>query len=355
MKKVFNLFKKDVLLGIKDVFILLEIGFSVLIVMLLLFVFPKDIKRDAMVYIYDETGLVQNIVDQYAGDAELEFDIFVDSREAIVEGMTKNRNAMGVILSYGDETPYKTEMLVQPYTTKAMMKYIETDMEDLLSILSPPRGTYPPDVYSHVTVTSLQEGVRDEIPFNKLVLPIMLVIMVGIMGLFAMVSLIGQERADATIRAFRVTPAGMTGFLASKNLMLLAVSSVTFTVLYIPVMGLAGYLPALMITLLTVIFGSAVGTFLGSFFDSPMASIGWVILMMMVFSLPAISLFAPVYSPEWMKFIPTYHSLFGLDAAMFPDNNSHIIWQSALILAAVNAVLVPLSGWVFVRRVRKEG
>jgi hypothetical protein len=86
-----------------------------------------------------------------------------------------------------------------------------------------------------------------------------------------------------------------------------------------------------------------------------MASIGWVILMMMVFSLPAISLFAPVYSPEWMKFIPTYHSLFGLDAAMFPDNNSHIIWQSALILAAVNAVLVPLSGWVFVRRVRKEG
>jgi hypothetical protein len=56
-----------------------------------------------------------------------------------------------------------------------------------------------------------------------------------------------------------------------------------------------------------------------------------------------------------MKFIPTYHSLFGLDAAMFPDNNSHIIWQSALILAAVNAVLVPLSGWVFVRRVRKEG
>jgi hypothetical protein len=170
-----------------------------------------------------------------------------------------------------------------------------------------------------------------------------------------MVSLIGQERADATIRAFRVTPAGMTGFLASKNLMLLAVSSVTFTVLYIPVMGLAGYLPALMITLLTVIFGSAVGTFLGSFFDSPMASIGWVILMMMVFSLPAISLFAPVYSPEWMKFIPTYHSLFGLDAAMFPDNNSHIIWQSALILAAVNAVLVPLSGWVFVRRVRKEG
>ncbi len=358
MKKILSLFHKDVLLGIKDVFILLEIAFAVLIMLLLLFVFPKDIKRDAMVYIFDETGLVRNIVDKMAGDmdAELDFDVLVDSRDAIVQGMIKNRNAMGVVISYGEETVYKTEMLVQPYTTKAMMAAVETEMEDLLSILHPPFGTYPPDVYSSVKLTALQEGLRDEIPFNKRILPAIIVMMIGIIGMFAMVSLIGQERADATIRAFRVTPAGMTGFLISKNLMLLAVSVVTFSVIYIPVMGgFSGYLPALLITLLTVVFGSAIGTFLGSFFDSPMASIGWVVLLMMVLSLPAISLFAPVFSPEWLKFLPTYHSLFGLDAAMFPDNNAHIIGQSALILAAVDIVLAVLAGRVFVNRVRKEG
>ena len=358
MKKILSLFKKDVLLGIKDVFILLEIAFAVVIMLLLLFVFPKDIEREAMVYIHDETELVKGIVEKLTEDVdiEMEFDAFVESRDEIITGMTKNRNAMGVIISYGEETLYKTEMLIQPYTTEAMMKYVETEMEDMLSILHPPFGTYPLEVYSSVSLTSLQEGLRDELPFNQRMLSVIIMMMVGIVGMFAMVSLIGQERADATIRAFKVTPTGMLSFLLSKNLMLLAVSLTTFSILYIPVMGgFAGYLPALMITLLTVIFGSAIGTLLGSFIESPMESAGWVILLMVIFTLPAISLFAPVFSPEWLKFIPFYHTLFGLDAAMFPDNNTHIIWQSAGILVAINVVLVLLSGWVFVNRIRKEG
>jgi len=347
------------LLGIKDVFVLLELGFAVLIMLLLLFVFPKDIQREAMIFIQDETGLIQQIVDDFSDDISIEMDTFVKTREEIIEGMTKNRNAMGVIISYADDkegTLYKTEMLVQPYTTESMMKYVEVEMEDMLSIIHPPLGNYPPETYSSVRLTSLQEGLRDEIPFNRRMLPAIILVMVGIMGMFAMVSLIGQERSDATIRAFRVTPTGMIRFLISKNLMLLAISAVTFSILYIPVMGsLNGYLPALLITMLTVIFGSAIGTFLGSFFDNPMASMGYVVLLMMVLSLPAISLFAPTFSPEWLKFIPSYYTLFGLDAAMFPDNNSHLIWNAVIILAALDLVLATLAGWVFSNRVRKEG
>jgi fluoroquinolone transport system permease protein len=357
MQRILSLFKKDILLGIKDVFVILEVVFAVVIMLLLLFVFPKDIEKEAMVYIYDETGLVQNIIDQYSEDMELDFDLdmFVDNREDMIAGITKNKNAMGVIISYGDETLYKTEMLVQPYTTDAMMKYVETEMEDMLSILHPPFGTYPLDVYNSVRITALQEGLRDELPFNKRMLPPILMIMVGVMGLFAMVSLIGQERSDATIRAFRVTPTGMLGFIFSKHLMLLAVSLITFSILYIPVMGgFSGYFPALIIILLTVMFGSALGIILGTYIESPMSSIGLVILSMMILSLPAISLFAPVFSPTWMKFIPSYYTLFGLDAAMFPDNNSHIIWQSIGILGAIDAVLLVFSSWVFSIRIRKE-
>lgn len=342
------------LLGIKDVFVILEVVFAVAIMLMLLFVFPKDIKNEAMIYIYDETGLVQNVIDQYSEtiDLDMDLDMFVNNRENMIAGITKNKNAMGVIISYGEETLYKTEMLVQPYTTDAMMKYVETEMEDMLSMLN---RTYPPDVYSSVTLMSLQEGLRDDLPFNKRMLPPILMIMVGILGLFAMVSLIGQERADATIRAFRVTPTGMIGFLFSKHLMLLAVSAVTFSILYIPVMGgFAGYFPGLLIILLTVIFGSTLGIILGTYIESPMSSIGLVILSMIILSLPAITLFAPVFSPAWIKFIPSYYTLFGLDAAMFPDNNAHIIWQSVGILGAIDLVLVFLSTWVFSVRIRKE-
>ena len=357
MRRMLSLLKKDLLLGIKDVFVILEIGFAVLIMLLLLFVFPKDIEREAMVYIYDQTGLVQNIIDQYSelSDMDMNMDMFVNNREDMIAGITKNKNAMGVIISYGDETLYKTEMLVQPYTTDAMMKYVETEMEDLLSMIHPPMGTYPLDVYQSVRITSLQEGLRDEIPFNKRILPPILMMMIGVIGLFAMVSLIGQERADATIRAFRVTPTGMWGFLLSKHLMLLLVSCITFSIIFIPVMGgFSGFFPSLLIILLTVIFGSALGIILGSFIVSPMSSIGVVILLMMILSLPAISLFAPIFSPTWLKCIPSYYTLFGLDAAMFPDNNHHIIWQNAGILGIIDIVLVFLSARIFTIRIRKE-
>jgi hypothetical protein len=357
MKKIFNLFKKDMILGIKDVFVILEIVFAVLIMLMLLFVFPKNIENETMIYIYDKTGLIGDVLDRFSesGNLEIELDMFVDNREAMIEGITKNKNALGVIISYGKETPYHTEMLVQPYTTDAMMKFVETEMEDLLSMLHPPSGTYPMDVYNSVRITSLQEGLRDELPFNQRMLPPILMIMVGVMGLFAMVSLIGQERSDATIQAFRVAPTGMWGFLLSKHLMLLAVSFITFSVLYIPVMGgFQGYPASLVLILLTVIFGSTLGVILGTYIESPMSSIGVVILIMLLLSLPAISLFAPVFSPEWMKLIPSYYTLFGLDAAMFPDNNRYIIWQSIGVLCAIDLVLVVFSARVFSVRIRKE-
>ena len=354
MGRILNMYRKDMLLGVKDTFILLEIAFAVVIMLMLLFVFPKDIKQEPVVYIWDNAGILEPLTEM-ADMEEPGLGHFAGSREEVVAGMVENKTAMGLIISEGEKTPFHTELLVQPYTSEAMIKNIETEMEDLLSVLPSSRGNYPPDVYKHVRVTSLKEGLRDELPFNRRLLPPLLLMMVGILGLFAMVSLISQERLDATIRAYRVSPAGLGNFILSKHLMLLTVSIVTFSILYIPVMGgFRGYLPALLIILLTVIMGSCTGIILGAFFDSAMASIGWVFLLMIVFSLPAISLFAPVFSPPWLKFIPSYHTLFGLDAAMFPDGNRHIIWQSAAVLAALDILLYAVSARLFRNKQRKE-
>ncbi|MBW6457941.1 MAG: ABC transporter permease [FCB group bacterium] len=352
MRRILNLFKKDVLLGIKDVFIILEVVFSVFIVFIVLFLVPKSIEPEETIYVYDRSGVIGGFMELFGSEnMDLDHELFVDSREEIIAGMEKNKTALGLIISANQDGTFRTELLTQPYTSPAMMKFIDVNLEDLFSILS---GNYPPDVYAAVRVTALQEGLRDEIPFNKKMLPVIIVMMVGLVGLFAMVSLVGQERSDETIRAYRVSPASLNMFLLSKHLMLLAVSVVTFSILYIPVMGLGGYVPALLIILLTVVIGSSLGILLGAFFESPMAAIGWVILLMLVISLPAISLFAPVFSPDWLKFIPSYYTLFGMDAAMFPDNNAHIIVQGIAILSGIALVLLWFSGKVFNRRIRRE-
>ena len=113
------------------------------------------------------------------------------------------------------------KLLVHPYTKQALVNWIDIDLEDLLAILHPPQGIYPADVYDSIRVTALKRGERDILPFNQRILPPVLFWMVGMIGLFAMLSVIGQERVDMTIRAYRMTPAALWEFLLSKHLNLL--------------------------------------------------------------------------------------------------------------------------------------
>lgn len=355
MNRTLRLFRKDLSLGFQDVFILLEIGFAVVLVLLMLFVVPEEISTDETVFIHDETGLLEGIVENIAPEMADQFaDFLVDSREAVVSGMEANRTALGVVIGGRPEATIEVELLRQPFTPQALVDSIELELTDLIYVLRPPRGAYPPEIYETVRVTSLEEGLRDEIPFNQMLMPAVLLFMVGILGLFIMVSLVGQERADQTIRALRVSPADLWQFLASKHLTVLFTGVITFTILYIPMMGLEGYVRSLLLIVLTIVMGSSLGTFLAAFLDNPMEGIGSIFLVMLVLALPSISLLAPVFSPWWLRLIPSYYTLFGLDAAMFPDNNAHIVWQSAGWLAGISVVLFVLSGLLFTGRMRRE-
>ena len=106
--------------------------------------------------------------------------------------------------------------------------------------------------------------------------------------------------------------------------------------------------------ILTVLLGSSIGVILAGFFDNPIAAILWVLLFMLLLGLPVISLFSPTFSPDWLKLIPSYHTLFGLYVDMFPDNNSHIIWQGAAILGGLDVVLFVVSGLIFNKLIRKK-
>ena len=355
MNRFAHLLIKDIKLGIKDVFILLELGFAVVLVLTLMFLVPEDFQREGRAYIYDSTKVLESFVLTNMPDVEkTRGEFYVDSREAVVDGMTEDHSAIGLIISTGSAHKYRVEVLTQPYTHRALVEYLDVEMEDLLSMLKPPSGVYPAEVYESVRVTSLTKGLRDDIPFNQRLLPPILLYMVGFLGLFAMVSLIGQERIDQTIRAFRVTPTGLRMFLLSKHATIVATGVCTFTIIYVPMMGSSGYLTCLLVILLTIIMGSSIGVALAAFYDTPMAAMGWVLLLLLLLGLPGVSLFMPTFSPGWLEFIPSHHSLFALDAAMFPDDNAHIVRRGATILGLVSGVLFIASGALFTSRIGNE-
>ncbi len=356
MNRFLSMLRKDMVLGVKDIFVLMEIGFAVFMVLLLVFVVPEEIDNESTVFIYDATGMIE----QAAATLELDEsqsqafgDFLVDSREAVVEGMVDNRSALGVVMGMTPDGRMQVELLRQPYTPQGLVDYIEIEIADLFSMMAPGQMGYPTEVSQRVEVTALDGVGRGEVPFNQRLLPIVLFFMVGVIGLFSMISLIGQEREEQTLHAYRVSPAGLWSFYGSKQVMLLLVGIVTFSIIYIPMMGLAGYGQALLIMVLTIIVGSSLGAIIGSFFADPMSAIGWVFLALMILGLPSVSILAPVFSPWFMRLIPSYYSLFGVDAAMFAES-SRIVWESAAYLAAFGIVLYPLAGLIFTNRVRGE-
>lgn len=364
MRRIANLLTKDLLLGIKDVFILLEIGFAVVLVLLLIFIVPERLDNEQPVYIADDTGVLSRFVQVFAGsgstgapdaaDTEETAQTFVEDRDAVVGRMVEDRSAMGLVLARGQDAFFQVDLLTQPYTPPAVSDFVGLEIADVLSVALSPGFGYPVEIMDAVRVSPLEEAQRATIPFNQRILPLALLFMVGILGLFSMVSLIGQERGDQTLRALRVSPASLWQFLAGKHLTLLITGMATFSILYIPMLGFSGYLRSLLLMVLTILIGSSLGAILGTFFSNPMASMGWVFLVMVVFGLPGVSLLAPIFDPPWLALIPTYHTLFGLDAAMFSIGDPLIVWRSAAVLAAFALVLVFFSGFVFTRRAGRE-
>lgn len=354
MRHLGNLLKKDLILGIKDVMIIMEIAFSIVIALFLLFLVPEDVKNEAIVFVYDQPKLIQNFVFEFNPNIEEDGEYYVNSREEVVAGIREHKSAVGLIVDDAGDGTYNTTLLTQPYTTQGVIDYIDIDIEDILSILHPPYGIYPREVYEMIEVEALQVGRKDDIPFNQRMVPSVIYMMVGIMGMFAMVSLVGQEREDMTLRAYRVSPANLSEFLVSKHLTILITGFFSFSALYLSVIGFTGYLYSLLIIILTIYIGSCIGIILGAFFDSAMKAISWIMLMMIVLSLPAVSLFIPIFSPPWLKFIPSYYSLFSLEAAMFPDNNVEVIYRGLLVLTGIGLIMTPISISIFRSVIRKE-
>ena len=157
-----------------------------------------------------------------------------------------------------------------------------------------------------------------------------------------------------TIRAYRLSPASLPLFITSKHIMILLVSIATFSILYLPLMGTGGYLKSLAVMLLTVAVMSSIGIILASFYKTPMEAIGWVFILMLVLALPAISILNPVFTPDWLKLVPSFYTFFGIDAAMFPGHKEEIYRSSIIIISLMAAVTVPLSAWIFSRKIGKE-
>ena len=101
----------------------------------------------------------------------------------------------------------------------------------------------------------------------------------------------------------------------------------------------ANYLHFSILLITTSLFGSALGLFIASFFDSMTKAMGCLFSFVLIFALAATSYFSPSFSPTIIKFLPSYPIMFAFREVLLNNPNINYVYMTVLGFGIASIVL----------------
>lgn len=317
MKKLTTLLGQDLVLAWRNGHVAVVIAIALLMIALVLFL-PQQF----------DTGPGEYVLDRIPGapvrEALVEMDANIEalaaSQEEFDAALSENQNALGIVIDGSLERP-RVEVIKRTAVPEQSVNVLIATVDYVLQALQ--REEAP---------TLPVERIRPQaemIPVNLMGLPVFLAFEVGILGFLLVAVFVFQEKQEGTIRAYRVTPAGLWAYIASKTLVFTILALAYGTVVVAVALGFAvDWLSILGL----VIWASAFMTMLGLGFAVWFNNLShWFfpgLAVLVLNTLPFFSYIYPVFSPEWISVIPSYGLIFALREALFPTGDSELIRQT---------------------------
>jgi hypothetical protein len=321
---------KDMKLAVRNYYVFFSIGFAVIFALLVAFAIPEAPASQAMAYIYldEKVQLPGELAGEFSNnlhDAEL-----VGSRDEIVSKMEKNRESMGVYITF-ESGKAVFEYIMQGYESEQMKNIIEAAMN---SYFAEKAG-----MEMKITVTEINPG-QPKIPLNKNYIPLFLVMESAFMGYFLAAAYLFIDKEEGTIKAFAVTPGKVWEYLLSKVIVFVLYGWMSGLIVTLAIMGFSvNYLQFGLMLMVYSAVGTILGLILASFFETINAAMIWIIGGMLVLGLSTFSYFAPAFSPWYIKIIPTYHMLFGFKDVLFGTGSTVGIYLNIVVYGAISVLL----------------
>ncbi len=178
---------------------------------------------------------------------------------------------------------------------------------------------------------------------------LMLVIALIVFEMMGLASLIVEEVEQGTIRALLVTPMSVRDLFAAKLIMGTGLAFVQ-GLLFMTIVGGLNSQPLLVVT--TLFLGSILftgsGFFIASASSDMMSSMGWGIIAILVYTIPAFGIMFPGTVTGWVRFIPSYYIAETIHKASNFNSGWGDNWSNLLILLGFIALI--LSGGIMVLR-----
>jgi hypothetical protein len=330
MKRFLNTLQQDLLLAYRSGHVLITAillaGMLALVVLL-----PRQVKvhNELILDATPDGALAAYLEAQGLGP-----DVITRDESSFRAQLEKQPSKVGVIFTGSVADPH-FEIIVQNAVAENNLNLLQVSLDAAILTL---RGE---------TVPSLAlEFLRPVSPpptFNVRVIPIMLVFEVVLLGFFIAAVMIFQEKQEATLRAYRVTPAGAGNYILSKTALFIVLSLAYGLPLLLVGVGLnASYslLAALIIlsSALMTLFSLALAVFFRSLSDWFFVGVA----VLVINSLPMISYGLPSFAPVWLTLIPSYPAVFATRDVLFNQAGlaqiaPALAYLGALTLAALAA------------------
>ncbi|MBM7614464.1 ABC transporter permease [Alkaliphilus hydrothermalis] len=343
MKTFFNLFKKDMVIALRNALVWVLMGTLVLLVVSVKFLIPEDFQQDQAQYIYDNS---QGKVLQQIHLQMKEADNLVASREALDQALEDNPYSIGIVYEGTIENP-KFTIIHQSQIDPRRQKLIDASLGALVKGI---RGVQDEGEYQVKYIRPPGEVIAK----NKTAVAALLTFEVLILGFLFIAVFMFQEKNEGSLRAYRISPSGISQYIFSKVSVFLVIGLIYGISFVLLTLGVSvdfvnlSILIILGVTLYTLL-GMIVAVYFNNISDWFFAGMGILILNM----LPIISYGFPVFAPKWITWIPSYPIIFAFSEVLFPTGRTFA--SLILMLALGNIVVYGACHLVVESRLMKEG
>jgi len=330
MKRFLSTLTQDFVLAYRSGHIFITALLLVIMAALILFL-PKDLKTHNELTL--DTTLGGELASYLRERGINEKYIFQD-RDAFDEGLNKDPGKVGVVYSGSLQSP-EFEIITQNEINDENLNLLIASLDRAILEI---RG----DARDLLEVSYLRPLVG-QIPFNLQIIPVVIVFEVVLLGFLIVAVMLFQEKQEATMRAYRITPAGAINYILSKTALFIFLSIAYGLPLLIIGFGLSiNYGLALLMIVLSscmmTLFSLAIAVYFRSL--SEWFFVGVIILI--INFLPMISYSLPSFAPGWLTWIPSYPLVFSVRDILFYNAGwvqiqNTVIYMSILTVIAFSA------------------
>lgn len=335
-----SLFRQDLTITLRNALVWFMMGTAILLIVTVRFLIPDNLELKENVYYYDATPgqFLQSALLTNGADPSF----ILGDVTAVEEAVAKDRTAVGLVIS-GSLTEPQVTLVTNNRVSDAQVNIFAAHLEQMLAGHS----------WQAVRIETLRpEG--EPIPTNLNAIPTLLTFEVLITGFMLVAVMIFQEKQEGSIRAYRISPGTVAGYVLSKTLVFTLLSLAYGIVFIFFTLGITvNWLPLLA----TLILGSTLYTLLGisvSVFFNNMSE--WLIMGMSVLILnflPMISYSMPSFAPKLLTVIPSYPVVFGVAEILFPTGAK--LTPMFIYLCAAVALAYAASHVLVYKKLMKEG